>query len=195
MSLAQTALDSTLPARQMSLSLRLWGDLGSNLSSDFLFDHRSINCADNLCKVMWDLWVRDHVRARWYTLSLISGVSKQNTEKIELCENIISFHKDLFQFGLLRNCTTMSWSLKKSSVGSNTSNQDYWDASEDVQTLMNQICGSQICREGKCVPAVGIFCCYCLAILGFFGGQHFVWFLLLRFGFLSWKELSTFTWF
>lgn len=195
MSLAQTALDSTLPARQMSLSLRLWGDLGSNLSTDFLFDHRSINCADNLCKVMWDLWVRDHVRARWCTLSLISGVSKQNTGKIELCENMISFHKDLFQFGLLRNCTTMSWSLKKSSVGSNTSNQDYWDASEDVQTLMNEICGSQICREGKCVPAVGIFCCYCLAILGFFWGQHFVWFLLLRSGFLSWKELSTFTWF
>lgn len=106
---------------------------------------------------------------------------------------MISYHKDLFQFGLQRNYRTMFWfdfwGSKKSSVGPNTSNQ-YWDNSKDVQTLWwtESVAHKFAGRERMCVGCWDFFGCYCLVVLGafgvfFWGGEGVVWFGLLGFGF------------
>lgn len=104
---------------------------------------------------MWDLWVRDGVRARWYKLLLIHGVSKHITKKKknikQLCETdlisqrLISLH---FVKELRAHVSFCLLEFKKSGFGSTKISRFNKTLSKKMfKPLMNQGCGSQICRN------------------------------------------------
>lgn len=128
---------------------------------------------------MWDLWVRDHVRARWYTLLLISGVSKHNTEKQKSCVktwfHITKIYFNLVCKGITEPCFDLTFGVQKNpvlalirAISTETIPKMFKPFDEPSLWLTN------LQEERECVLAVGIFLVVIVwlfwGLLGFFFG-------------------------
>lgn len=154
---------------------------------------------------MWDLWVRDHVKSRWYALSLISGEPKQNTREKICVKTWFHFTKIHFNFvckGITETCFGLTFGVQKNPVLA-----PILVISRITETLPKMLklfdeasLWLTNLEEGReCVLAAGIFLLLLFGCFGGFrvvcwffsfwlGGRCLVWFGLLRFGFFLGKN-------